>query len=156
MQGARDTGRYGFLPSGAEGCGEESSQINTQIKNLYMSGNSWKVTQAAGALSISHSLSASFALQCFTWQLWGPRGCSGNEKQLEVKQMKQTNQMGFLGTGGREQGTSRDSLSQVSDQEAQPSGGGITRRKEAFSTPICWMRKPRLRVWSLSSSLSWK
>lgn len=59
------------LSSGAEVCGDESNQINTQIEHLYMSGSDWKETQddralregvgAGGgggdSLSISHSLS---------------------------------------------------------------------------------------------------
>lgn len=68
MQGAGDTASHGFLSSGAEVCGDESNQINTQIEYLYMSGSDWKETQddralregvgAGGtSLSISHSLS---------------------------------------------------------------------------------------------------
>lgn len=61
------------------------------------------------------------------------------------RKWRKANQMCFPGHGGREEKTTRDSLGQGSDQEAQASGGGVTTGKVAFSIPICWVKKVRLR-----------
>ena len=50
VQGAGDTASHGFLSSGAEVCGDESNQINTEIEYLYMSGSDGKETQDDRAL----------------------------------------------------------------------------------------------------------
>ena len=108
----------------------ERNQINIQIEYLYVSGSDWKETQdyrdtqrrqGLGPLHLSLTVSASSALQCSRWWQWGPRDCSGNKKHPEVMQMEKSQSDRFPKTWERQEETSRNSVGQVSDQEAQQS-----------------------------------